>query len=79
MPGTRRPQTSKKEAVRAYNIPRENLAATWMLYSLARIGGRLTMWEQEFLVSVIDWFFEWGFDLTVRQRLRLEQMYREHF
>jgi hypothetical protein len=48
-----------------------------LIQALDRIGWSLGEWEQEFLVSVTEQFFDEGKELSTKQLLRLEIICRQ--
>lgn len=56
----------------------KNLSIHLMLFELDKIGDSLTDWQQEFVISLQDRYYE-GYDLSPRQMLKLEEVYAEYF
>jgi len=49
-----------------------------LIQALDQIGQQLELWEQEFIVSVTEQFFELGYELSPKQLLKLEEVWRRH-
>ena len=55
------------------------LASDRMLRELASAGDRLSHWEQEFVISLEDWYYTNGRELTYGQFKKLEETHRKYY
>lgn len=55
------------------------LATDRMLRELGSAGDRLSDWEQEFMLSLEEWYYNDGKELTDGQFNKLEEVHRKYY